>query len=538
MGRPLNKRNFRAPDSGNEIKVQFHNGARSADGWIEKQVAAKRFKCADGSYERIDRTTTSNEITLTVDGTEYTYNASPSGNQYDIDSNNEIRFDRKIDPNRIRIAEKTITDIRTRHSGDPNYGKTGYIFSARTDRVFVNGTEYAYTRSIVPGTNEFTIARESADNDRLVFNAQIDSSKVNDIVEPAIEVRRSAITGFVNKVVDGLASLSDQTKTYTKSGITALDETTDSVLVDNIEYTYTTGTPVGNEYSLNTGKTQITFDEAKTASDIEVVYGKICVKPVRTDCRLVAKSAQTIQNTTGSGAKTYFAEAGGDEFRFKSSDLEINIDDVLVIPGANAGTTVQLTHKLSALQSTTFNVTGQSRSAGGQTYDRRIWLDSTNTGRITNVNQISVIKSADLDPNEMTMSVRDYSGEHITLTKSGGGSVAARGRPTNDSTSDLSNAIVFIDGEQVPTSATASDSITLSTASAATVTAILPVVRQVSKISGNSLTTIKDTDDEGKVTDSDRLPWGFTAAEGSVQVEEAGSDRAQTGEDDFETEAS
>ena len=97
---------------------------------------------------------------------------------------------------------------------------------------------------------------------------------------------------------------------------------------------------------------------------------------------------------------------------------------------------------------------------------------------------------------------------------------------------------MFIDGEQVPTSATATDSITLSTASAATVTAILPVVRQVSKISGNSLTVVKDTDTDGKITDSDRLPWGFAATEGNVQVEEAGSDRAQTGEDDFESEAS
>ena len=205
-------------------------------------------------------------------------------------------------------------------------------------------------------------------------------------------------------------------------------------LVDNVEYSYVSGTTPGRkEYTLDTNKTILKFnaDDGVNASDIEVVYGKICVKPVRNDCRLVAKSAETIKNTTGSGAKTYFAEAGSNEFRFKSSDLEINIDDVLVIPGANAGTTAQLTHKLAGLQNTTFNVTGQSRSAGGQTYDRRIWLNSTNTGRITNANQISVIKSADLDDNEMTMSVRDYSGEHITLTKSGG-TVTDRGRPTND----------------------------------------------------------------------------------------------------------
>lgn len=52
MGRPLNKRYFGAPTTGgNEIKVQFHNGTASVDGWIVKQTGSKRFICSDGSNE-------------------------------------------------------------------------------------------------------------------------------------------------------------------------------------------------------------------------------------------------------------------------------------------------------------------------------------------------------------------------------------------------------------------------------------------------------------------------------------------------------
>jgi hypothetical protein len=50
MGRPLNKRNFGEPTpTGNEIKVQFHNGTGSVAGWIVKQTGSKRFVCTDGT---------------------------------------------------------------------------------------------------------------------------------------------------------------------------------------------------------------------------------------------------------------------------------------------------------------------------------------------------------------------------------------------------------------------------------------------------------------------------------------------------------
>ena len=48
MGRPLNKRYFGPPTAtGNEIKVQFHNGTSSVPGWIVKKKGSKRFVCSD-----------------------------------------------------------------------------------------------------------------------------------------------------------------------------------------------------------------------------------------------------------------------------------------------------------------------------------------------------------------------------------------------------------------------------------------------------------------------------------------------------------
>ena len=53
MGRPLNKRFFGAPTAGgNEIKVQFHNGTASVNGYIVKQLGSKKFRCTDGVIEK------------------------------------------------------------------------------------------------------------------------------------------------------------------------------------------------------------------------------------------------------------------------------------------------------------------------------------------------------------------------------------------------------------------------------------------------------------------------------------------------------
>ena len=75
MGRPLNKRYFGEPTAtGNEIKVQFHNGTSSVPGWIVKQTGSKRFLCSDGTVEKtcylVDKAAgaiAAGEMSLTVD---------------------------------------------------------------------------------------------------------------------------------------------------------------------------------------------------------------------------------------------------------------------------------------------------------------------------------------------------------------------------------------------------------------------------------------------------------------------------------------
>ena len=74
MGRPLNKRFFGTPtNAGNEIKVQFHNGAASVNGWIVKQLGSKKFRCTDGTETKVctlvDRLTgaiAAGEMSITV----------------------------------------------------------------------------------------------------------------------------------------------------------------------------------------------------------------------------------------------------------------------------------------------------------------------------------------------------------------------------------------------------------------------------------------------------------------------------------------
>ena len=74
MGRPLNKRYFGPPTAGGEeIKVQFHNGTGSVNGWIVKQLGSKKFRCTDGAATKdcflVDKATgdvAADEMTITV----------------------------------------------------------------------------------------------------------------------------------------------------------------------------------------------------------------------------------------------------------------------------------------------------------------------------------------------------------------------------------------------------------------------------------------------------------------------------------------
>ena len=74
MGRPLNKRYFGTPTAGgNEIKVQFHNGTASVNGWIVKQLGSKKFRCTDGTatedcvlVDKASAAVAAGEMTITV----------------------------------------------------------------------------------------------------------------------------------------------------------------------------------------------------------------------------------------------------------------------------------------------------------------------------------------------------------------------------------------------------------------------------------------------------------------------------------------
>lgn len=47
MGRPINKRHFGAStNDDNNIRVRFHNGTSSVDGFIVKQLGSKKFRCS------------------------------------------------------------------------------------------------------------------------------------------------------------------------------------------------------------------------------------------------------------------------------------------------------------------------------------------------------------------------------------------------------------------------------------------------------------------------------------------------------------
>jgi|TARA_B100001094_G_scaffold255349_1_gene254300 hypothetical protein len=74
MGRPINKRFFGTPTaSGNEIKVNFHDGSAVVEGHIVKQLGSKKFRVRatedGGSY---DRTLVTGKLPAALTGTEMT----------------------------------------------------------------------------------------------------------------------------------------------------------------------------------------------------------------------------------------------------------------------------------------------------------------------------------------------------------------------------------------------------------------------------------------------------------------------------------
>tara|TARA_B100000902_G_scaffold359529_1_gene375366 strand:- start:4102 stop:4551 length:450 start_codon:yes stop_codon:yes gene_type:complete len=73
MGRPINKRFFGVPTAGgNEIKVDFHNGSSVTEGYIVKQLGAKKFRVAaiGTPGTTYDRFLTTGKLASALTGTE------------------------------------------------------------------------------------------------------------------------------------------------------------------------------------------------------------------------------------------------------------------------------------------------------------------------------------------------------------------------------------------------------------------------------------------------------------------------------------
>lgn len=73
MGRPINKKFFGAPTAGGEeIKVDFHNGTAVTEGYIVKQLGAKKFRVAaiGTPGTTYDRFLTTGKLASALTGTE------------------------------------------------------------------------------------------------------------------------------------------------------------------------------------------------------------------------------------------------------------------------------------------------------------------------------------------------------------------------------------------------------------------------------------------------------------------------------------
>jgi len=88
MGRPLNKRLFGVANvgpgaaTGNEIKVNFHNGTAVKEGYIIKQKASKRFVCEEiGTPGQFTCTLTTGKLPAALAAGEMTISVKGSDNE-------------------------------------------------------------------------------------------------------------------------------------------------------------------------------------------------------------------------------------------------------------------------------------------------------------------------------------------------------------------------------------------------------------------------------------------------------------------------
>jgi len=119
MGRPLNKKFFGPPTvNGLEIKVRFFAvGQAEANGWIEKQLGSKKFRCNNGDntpgdctlVDKAQGALAAGEMTITVkddDGVARQV-TKISGRQVTLDSGTRIAWnmDAAADDDKVEMEE-------------------------------------------------------------------------------------------------------------------------------------------------------------------------------------------------------------------------------------------------------------------------------------------------------------------------------------------------------------------------------------------------------------------------------------------------
>jgi hypothetical protein len=177
MGRPLNKKYFGTPtDAGSQIKVQYHNGSSSVNGWIVKQKGAKRFECTDGTTPQIcvlaDKASAAiaaGEMTITInDGGVARQVIKIAGKKVTLDSGTTINWDFTGTGGVVEIEDAGGAVINATAAVDGTAyeiitaGTTDYTGFGSSDRTV--GTVFTLANAPATGTGTVRVTAETADD--------------------------------------------------------------------------------------------------------------------------------------------------------------------------------------------------------------------------------------------------------------------------------------------------------------------------------------------------------------------------------------
>ena len=123
MGRPLNKKFFGGEGagpsaSGDEIKVNFHNGTAVKEGYIVKQLGSKRFRCEEiGTAGTFDCTLTTGKLPANLASGEMSISVQGSDSETYLVS--------KIAGRKVTVSAPTATGSNALDGTSLKYALTG-----------------------------------------------------------------------------------------------------------------------------------------------------------------------------------------------------------------------------------------------------------------------------------------------------------------------------------------------------------------------------------------------------------------------------